>query len=67
MGKNNRPKAIETPEVVPEVVAEVVPEVVAVEVPVVTYKNVVVYDSEDGLTMKVVSAKEARNPRYKPV
>ena len=59
MGKNNRPKAIETPEVVAEVVA--------VEVPVVTYKNVVVYDSEDGLTMKVVSAKEARNPRYKPV
>jgi len=64
MGKNNRPKAIETPEVVAEVET---PEVVAVEVPVVTYKNVVVYDSEDGLTMKVVSAKEARHPRYKPV
>ena len=63
MGKNNRPKAIETPEVVAEVVAEVK----AVEVPVVVFANVVVYDSEDGLTMKVVSAKEARNPRYKPV
>lgn len=51
---------------VTEVQADVT-EVKAVEVPVVVFPNVVVYDSEDGLTMKVVSAKEARNPRYKPV
>lgn len=53
MGKNNRPKAIETPDVV--------------EVPVIVYPNVVVYDTEDGNALKVVSAREARIPRYKPV
>lgn len=69
MGKNNRPKAIETPDVVAQEIEtpEVVEEVVAVEVPVIVYPNVVVYDTEDGLTMKVVSAREARHPRYKPV
>ena len=46
---------------------EVVAEVVAVEVPVIVYPNVVVYDTEDGNALKVVSSREARSPRYKPV
>ena len=46
---------------------EVTPEVVAVEVPVIVYPNVVVYDTEDGNALKVVSSKEARHPRFKPV
>ena len=50
-----------------EVAPEVVAEVQAVEVPVVVFPNVVVYDTEDGNALKVVSAKEARSPRYKPV
>ena len=54
-------------EVVAEVTPEVVAEVKAVEVPIVVFPNVVVYDTEDGNALKVVSAKEARHPRYKPV
>ena len=46
---------------------EVVAEVAAVEVPVVVYPTVVVYDREQGNTLKVVTAREARSPRYIPV
>jgi len=73
MGKNNRPKAIETPDVVaqeietPDVVAQEIETPDVVEVPVIVYPNVVVYDTEDGNALKVVSAREARHPRYKPV
>jgi hypothetical protein len=48
----------------PGVVAKVAPEVV---VPVVVFPNVVVYDTEDGNAVKVVTSREARNPRYKTV
>ena len=50
-----------------EVTPEVVAEVKAVEVPIVVFPNVVVYDTEDGNAVKVVSAREARSPRYKTV
>lgn len=48
-----------------EVVAKVAPEVA--EVPVVVYPTAVVYDTEDGNDIKIVTAREARSPRYKPV
>lgn len=44
---------------------QVAPE--AVEVPVVVCPNVIVYDTQEGNAVKVVTVKEARSPRYKPV
>ena len=44
---------------------EVAPEVV--EVPVVVYPTAIVYDTQDGNAVKIVTAREARSPRYKPV
>lgn len=38
-----------------------------IEVPVVVFANVVVYDTLDGNKMKIVTKKEARSERYKPV